>query len=186
MKPIVRFLLRLYSVRKGVRLDSSVHVGLFSLLWASRSLSVGENTYIGKFCTIQVNGRIGRGVLIANNVGIVGRHDHEYQTPGILVRDGRWIGTDTVLSDAPENTIEIGDDVWIGFGAVVLSGIVIGTGAIIAAGAVVVHDVEPFSIVGGVPARKIGMRFDGDEQSIAIHRQAIQRRFSFKFDLNQR
>lgn len=182
MKPFVRFLLRLYGVRRGVRLHSGVHVGLFSLLWASRSLEVGENTYIGRFCTIQVNGRIGRGVLIANNVGIVGRHDHEYRTPGILVRDGRWIGTEAALADAPENSIEIGDDVWIGFGAVVLSGIVVGTGAVIAAGAVVVDDVEPFSIVGGSPARKIGMRFDGDERSIAIHRQAIQRRFDSKPD----
>ena len=180
MGSFLRFLLRLYSVRRGVRLGSGVHVGLLSLLWAPRDLCVGENTYIGKFCTIQVNGRIGRGVLIANNVGIVGRHDHEYRTPGILLRDGRWVGADPALADAPENRIEIGDDVWIGFGAVVLSGINIGTGAVIAAGAVVIHDVEPFSIVGGSPARKIGMRFDGDEQSIAIHRQAIQRRFGIK------
>jgi acetyltransferase-like isoleucine patch superfamily enzyme len=181
----LRFLFRLYSVRRGVRLDSGVHVGLFSLLWAPRDLYVGENTYIGKFCTIQVNGRIGRGVLIANNVGIVGRHDHEHRTPGILIRDGRWVGTDAALADAPENRIEIGDDVWIGFGAVVLSGIIIGTGAIIAAGAVVIHDVEPFSIVAGAPARKIGMRFDGNEQSIAIHRQAIQSRFASKPNLKQ-
>ena len=180
MKPFVKFLLRLYSVRRGVRLDSGVHIGILSLLWASRSLYIGENTYIGKFCTIQVNGRIGRGVKIANNVGIVGRHDHDYRTPGVLITDGRWIGTDAALAEAPENSIEIGDDVWVGFGAVLLSGITIGTGAVIAAGAVVIHDVEPFSIVGGAPARKIGMRFDGDEQTIAIHREAIERQFASK------
>jgi acetyltransferase-like isoleucine patch superfamily enzyme len=180
VNPFVKFLLRLYSVRRGVRLDSGVHIGILSLLWASRGLSIGENTYIGKFCTIQVNGRIGRGVKIANNVGIVGRLDHDYRTPGVLIRDGRWIGTDAVLAEAPENSIDIGDDVWVGFGAVVLSGITIGTGAIIAAGAVVIHDVEPFSIVGGAPARKIGMRFDGDEQTIATHREAIERRFAPK------
>jgi acetyltransferase-like isoleucine patch superfamily enzyme len=174
---LLRRLLRLYGVRRGVRLAPGVHVGILSLLWAPRDLYVGENTYIGKFCTIQVNGYIGRGVLIANNVGIVGRRDHDYQTAGVLVRDGRWIGTDAALADAPENRVEIGDDVWIGFGAVVLSGIVIGTGAIVAAGAVVIEDVAPFSIVGGVPARKIGMRFDGDEQSIATHCRAIKDRF---------
>ena len=178
MKQIVQFLFRLYSVRRGVRLESGVHIGILSLLWASRSLYIGENTYIGKFCTIQVNGRIGRGVKIANNVGIIGRHDHDYQTPGILIRDGRWVGTDAALAEAPENSIEIGDDVWVGFGAVLLSGITIGTGAVVAAGSVVIHDVEPFSIVGGAPARKIGMRFDGDEQTIAIHREAIERRFA--------
>ena len=181
----LRFLLRLYSIRRGVHLGSDVHIGLLSLLWAPRELHVGDSTYIGKFCTIQVNGRIGRGVLIANNVGIVGRRDHDYRTPGIMLRDNRWIGSDSVLADAPENTIEIGDDVWIGYGAVILSGLTIGTGAIIAAGAVVIDDVEPFAIVGGSPARKIGMRFDGDEHSIAIHRQEILRRFGSKPYRNQ-
>ena len=55
--------------------------------------------------------------------------------------------------------IVIGNDVWIGFEAVIMSGVTIGNGAIIAAGAVVTKDVEPYTIVGGVPAKPIRKRF---------------------------
>jgi acetyltransferase-like isoleucine patch superfamily enzyme len=60
-------------------------------------------------------------------------------------------------------TTHIGNDVWIGARAVLRTGVRIGDGAIIAAGAVVVKDVEPFSIVGGVPAKHIRYRFSAEE-----------------------
>lgn len=56
----------------------------------------------------------------------------------------------------------IGSDVWIGYEAVILSGVKIGDGAIIGARAVVTRDVEPYAIVGGVPARLIRKRFSDD------------------------
>ena len=56
----------------------------------------------------------------------------------------------------------IGNDVWIGWNAILTPGVHIGDGAIIGAGAVVTHDVPPYAIVGGVPARIIGMRFSKD------------------------
>lgn len=55
--------------------------------------------------------------------------------------------------------IIIDDDVWIGFGSIILSGVHIGKGAIIAAGSVVTHDVLPYAIVGGIPAKTIRYRF---------------------------
>jgi phosphonate metabolism protein (transferase hexapeptide repeat family) len=58
-----------------------------------------------------------------------------------------------------EHHVNIGHDVWIGHGAVILAGRKVGTGAVIAAGAVVSKDVEPYTIVGGVPAKEIGRRF---------------------------
>lgn len=58
--------------------------------------------------------------------------------------------------------IIIGDDVWIGYGATILSGVHIGQGAVVAAGAVVSHDVPPYAIVGGVPAKVIKYRFETD------------------------
>lgn len=56
--------------------------------------------------------------------------------------------------------IIIADDVWIGYGSMIMSGVHIGQGAIVAAGAVVVRDVPPYAIVGGIPARVIKYRFD--------------------------
>lgn len=55
--------------------------------------------------------------------------------------------------------IKIDDDVWIGYGAAIMSGVHIGQGAVIAAGAVVTKDVPPYAIVGGVPAKVIKYRF---------------------------
>ena len=55
--------------------------------------------------------------------------------------------------------ITVGDDVWIGEGAIICSGVSIGQGAVVAAGAVVTKDVEPYAIVGGNPARLIKWRF---------------------------
>ena len=71
------------------------------------------------------------------------------------------------VADAWDNKgdIVIGNDVWIGYEAVVMAGVHIGDGAVVAARAVVTRDVPPYAIVGGVPARIIRMRFD--ERTIA-------------------
>lgn len=62
-----------------------------------------------------------------------------------------------ILSNGP---IVIGNDVWIGWEAVIMSGVTVGDGAIVAARAVVTKDVQPYEIVGGVPARHLRWRFD--------------------------
>ncbi len=62
-----------------------------------------------------------------------------------------------------KGNIVIDDDVWIGYGATILSGVHISQGAVIAAGAVVDKDVPPYSVVGGVPAKVIKYRFDRNE-----------------------
>ena len=61
--------------------------------------------------------------------------------------------------------VTTGNDVWIGHNAVVMGGVTLGDGAVVAAGAVVTHDVAPYEIVGGVPARHMGWRYD--EETIA-------------------
>lgn len=71
-----------------------------------------------------------------------------------------------IFNDGDEATskgnIVIDDDVWIGFGATIMSGVHIGQGGVVAAGAVVTKDVPPYAIVGGVPARVIKYRFSQD------------------------
>ena len=68
-------------------------------------------------------------------------------------KEYNWKGIDS-------GPVRIGDDVWVGYGAIILSGVQIGNGAIIAAGALVVKDVESYTIYGGVPAKKIKDRFE--------------------------
>lgn len=58
--------------------------------------------------------------------------------------------------------IVVDDDVWLGYGATILSGVHIGQGAVVAAGSVVTKDVPPYAIVGGVPAKVIKYRFEPD------------------------
>ncbi|MDR1216224.1 MAG: CatB-related O-acetyltransferase [Treponema sp.] len=62
----------------------------------------------------------------------------------------------------------LGNDVWIGLGVTVLNGVTIGDGAIVAAGAMVVNDVDPYTVVGGVPARTIKQRFDDKTTALLL------------------
>ena len=69
------------------------------------------------------------------------------------------------ITDAWDNKgdIVVGNDVWIGFEAVIMAGVTIGDGAIIGSRAVVTKDVEPYSIVGGIPAKLIRKRFSEEK-----------------------
>jgi acetyltransferase-like isoleucine patch superfamily enzyme len=147
------------AVRDNVVVGPKFHVGPGSVLWAPSSLVVGNNVYVGKHVTIEVDGIIGDEVLIANNVGIVGRRDHDHRQIGVPIRSADWVGDCRHLSD---NTV-IGSDVWIGFGAIVLSGVRIGNSSVIAAGSIVTTNVPDNTIVAGVPASPVGRRMDEAE-----------------------
>lgn len=150
-----------------VQMGARFHLGILSYISSPTSLMIGDDVYIGKFCSIQCNGKIGDGVLIANNVGVVGRRDHDMRAIGRAIRRAPWVGDTPQLAADPRNAIEIGPDVWIGFGATILSGIAIGRGAVVAAGSVLFDDVLPYDIVAGNPASTIGRRFT--EAQIADH-----------------
>ena len=149
-----------------------LHVGKNTLLWAPEKLVIGNNVYIGKNVNIECNAEIGDLVLIANNVALVGRHDHDFRAVGYPVRFAPWVGSSRHISPWRQEKVVIEQDVWIGYGAIVLTGVRIGRGAIIAAGAVVTKDVEPYAIVSGVPAVAIGTRFNSPDD-IERHEQAI-------------
>lgn len=154
---------RRYAVRANVSLGRRVHLGLGTVLWAPSALRLGDDVYVGKGCTIECDGRIGSGVLIGNRVGIVGRRDHDMHAVGVAIRRAPWVGD----PGGPRNDpVEIGDDVWIGYGAIVLSGVTVGRGAVVAAGAVVTKDVAPYDIVAGNPARTVGSRFSADDRRV--------------------
>jgi len=133
-------------------------------------LEIGQDVYIGRYCTIECDGSIGAGTLIANNVGIVGREDHDFRAIGKLMACSPWVGD---RPTTPRDSVTIGQDVWIGFGAIVLSGVSVGRGSIVGAGAVVTGDVDPYSIVAGNPARVTGRRFNPVD--VARHEALLDR-----------
>jgi acetyltransferase-like isoleucine patch superfamily enzyme len=65
-------------------------------------------------------------------------------------------------------SVIIGNDVWIGYGVKIIEGVSIGDGAVVLAGAVVAKDVEPYSVVGGVPAKHIKYRFDDETREMLL------------------
>jgi len=156
-----------------------LHVGKGTRLWAPKFLTIGDCVYIGKQVHLEANCRIGNYCLIANRVAIVGRHDHDFTAVGFPVRFSPWVGSSRFPSEYIDEAAVIEDDVWLGYGAIVLTGVTIGRGCVVAAGSMVTRDIPPYSIVAGVPARVIGARF-GDPDTIARHEHAI-REGQFKF-----
>lgn len=151
-----RYILRALAVRANVKYGADLHVGPRSVVWAPRQLTIGNNVYIGKNCTIEVDGQIGDGTLIANMVGIIGRRDHDPQQIGVTVRASHWVGEHP---DEMSHEVVIGSDVWIGYGATILSGVTVGDSCIIGAGSLVTSDIPPNSIAVGSPARIVRNRF---------------------------
>jgi acetyltransferase-like isoleucine patch superfamily enzyme len=107
-------------------------------------LEIGDHSYVGYQVTIAIGTKvsIGRHVLIANRVFLCSDDGHPLDPQARRTEPGTGKGT-----------IEIGDDVWIGDGAIVLKDLRIGDGAVVAAGSVVTDDVPPYSVVAGNPAR---------------------------------
>ena len=126
-------------VKEGVRICSCNQ---------KAEIKIGKNTTIGHHTFMFASNKIiiGDDCLIAPFVYLVDS-DHE------IIRS-------TLINQQTNTTapITIGNDVWLGTGAKILKGVNIGDGAVIAAGAVVKDDVEAYSIVGGIPARKISER----------------------------
>ncbi|MBL8324399.1 MAG: hypothetical protein JNJ89_05510 [Rubrivivax sp.] len=154
------------------RFGTDLHVGSRPRLWAPESIEIGDHCYLGHEVVIETNCRIGRFVIMANRVALVGRRDHDFRAPGVPVRFGHWVGSLKSPSPFRGEGVEIDEDVWVGFGAVLLSGVRIGRGAIVAAGSVVKNDVPPYTIVGGNPAVPIGRRFKTEEE-IARHERMV-------------
>lgn len=147
------------------------HAGMTRIPWSvnlwspNHDIKLGNRVQFGPGCIVNCDADIGNYVLMARNVALVGRNDHTYDVPG----KSMWNAERGVASK-----VEIGDDVWIGHGAIILSGVKIGSGSIIAAGSVVTKDIPPCAIAGGNPARVLKMRF-ADQETIDRHLAAIKK-----------
>ncbi len=119
----------------------------------------GDRLKIGRFCSIACGAKF---LFTSGNHTL-----HSLSTYPFPIFFEEWRLDAGHITEAWDNKgdIVIGNDVWIGYEAVILSGVTIGNGAIIGTRAVVTKDVPPYTIVGGVPAKPIRRRFDDDTVS---------------------
>ena len=114
---------------------------------------LGDKLIIGKFCAIA------KGIEFVMNGA--NHRMCSVTTYPFNIMGGGWECCTPALEDLPfKGDTVVGNDVWIGYEAVVMAGVTIGDGAIVASRAVVTRDVPPYAIVGGVPAKVIKYRFD--------------------------
>ena len=133
-------------------------------IYKSFGLKIGNNSYIYGKAEIRSPDqiRIGQNSIIGHNALLDGRGGLEIGN-NVNLSSGVWIWTtehdvhDSNFCSVPERVI-IEDYSWVSCRTVILPGVVIGYGAVVCAGAVVTKSVEPYSIVAGVPAKKIGER----------------------------
>ena len=146
---------------RGIRVRAEVSAKPGSSFFGAESyMNVGgnirEKVFIGRYCSIGRRVTLGAGSHymggVSTHPGLHGSRARRYSEAELLRLGGG--GGAKMLTP----TI-IGNDVWIGDGAVILLGVTIGTGAVIAANAVVTRNVAPYEIVGGVPAKRLKMRF---------------------------
>lgn len=142
--------IRLWSVRKffyelaGVRMGRGTKFYFRTRFYNPKNIEVGEDSLIGDNCFL--DGR--NAIIIGNHVDIASQ---------VLIYNEEH-NVHSEKFEATSGPVEIGDYVFVGPRAIILPGIKIGRGAIVAAGAVVTHDVPEMTIVGGVPAKEIGVR----------------------------
>lgn len=138
----------------GVR--TLVRIPLSTAIWSPhKDVTIGDHVQFGQNCRIQCDIEFGNSILMASNVAFVGKDDHITSiSENTIWNSGRGDSKKTY----------VGNDVWIGYGSIIVAGVTIGDGAIVAAGSVVIKDVESCTIVGGNPAREIKDRFALEEE----------------------
>ena len=136
---------------ENIRLGTNIYVGHYTILkgYYRNEMVIGDHTWIGQSCFFHSGG----GIRIGKSVGI-GPHVK------ILTTAHAEEGIDKPIlhSRIEEGPVGIEDDCDVGIGAIILPGVTIGRGSQIGAGAVVTHDVAPYSVVAGVPAKLLRKR----------------------------
>lgn len=166
---IIISLFSLYSFKYFIKLIAYKHVnfiigrkkasiGKGSKIHPTVVFRQGERIRIGSNCLINHNNVLQGG----KDIGQIIIGDYVQTGPGVMMFAFNHsiddLDVPSILQDYYDGDIIIEDDVWIGANSVVVAGVTIGKGSVIAAGSVVTKDVEPYSIYGGVPSKKIRSR----------------------------
>ena len=140
------------STEASLQASYGQHVHIAPRTIVTDDVSIGKYSYVNTGSSIE-NCTIGNYCSISSGVWIC-PFEHDTRRRSTHPFTG---------SVAKRDPVTIGNDVLISLNAIILSGITVGDGAVIGAGAVVTKDVAPFEIVGGVPAKHIGWRFEEEE-----------------------
>lgn len=160
---ILKRYLELYRKKKAWRKCNPLNDTYIINAYDINNIKVGNYTYgplnveIGNKDSILI---IGNFCSIAGDVKFLLSVEHNIDCISSFPFDSKFQGN--LMSSLSKGDIKVDDDVWIGYGSTILSGVHIGQGAVVAAGSVVTKDVPPYAIVGGVPAKVIKYRFDQD------------------------
>jgi len=153
----LKFYMFKYQWRKYNRHNNTYAANIFDM----SCVNVGKYTY-GVIHVLTYNKinklNIGNLCSIGPNVIFILSADHNINTISTFPFKVKILGDE--LEGISKGDIIIDDDVWIGCGSIILSGVHIGQGSVVAAGSVVTKDIPPYAIVGGVPARVIKYRFE--------------------------
>lgn len=153
--------IKIYLAKRRWLKNNSHNLTSMGTYFDSSLVEVGKATY-GRLNVINFSKDykliIGNYCSISTDVCFIVCGDHRTDLISTYPYRVRYCGYE--FEATSKGDIIVGDDVWFGYGATVLSGVKIGQGAVIAAGAVVTKDVPAYAIVGGNPARIIKYRFD--------------------------
>lgn len=186
--------------RNLLRISYRAHVSLTTSFEGANAIHAGSSlvdakigfgTFIGKNSKLQ-GSKIGRFCSIAHNVEVI-THTHPstefvsshpafyslLRQSGFTYVNVQKFNENLSVDGMGVHSIEVGNDVWIGAGAMLMGGLKIGHGAIVAAGSIVTKDVPPYAIVGGVPARLLRMRFSEEDISYLMQLKWWDRELSW-------
>lgn len=178
--------IKLNRFRRKWKIEHPTTETLPNNIFPNNVVTVGDHSY-GELNIITFGDKsklkIGRYVSIAPNVYFLLDAEHRVNTFSTYPFRVKVL-QNTACEAFGKGDIIVGDDVWIGFGSIIMSGVSIGQGAVIAAGAVVTSDVPSYAIVGGTPAKIIKYRFTNEitDKMKIIDFSKIDQRFIQDFE----
>ncbi len=143
----------------ALRLGNGCYIGRYVELGPLGTVDIGERTSVQDRCILVGDVTLGRYCMLSLNVLMTsGTHYHD-RWPSLLIRDqDRLVSEDPVRFAEHSRPIVVGEDCWLGMNAAVMPGITIGRGCVVGANAVVTHDLPPYCVAVGAPARVVKHR----------------------------